>query len=566
MPRPQRARRAPATRSTEAPRPADAAPPSDGEGNAEPRARTRRTRSSAASLTAQEQKSVSAANRSRDAALDRLANEDATTSGNTLEDDETESPVEVGRRAMETPAQRRDTTGLDLADDSVFGDLDNSFEHGEVPRSAETTSLSLSSFKPRSRQSSIIGRHDAPIRPSSRGGNTPSVSSTFNIGVFKRRAREPSILGTSRKARADVTTMTATTHNSELESEDDFAPEAVSTPVNRRRTRASLQAEREVSQDEQAKPASRKRKSEEAPGDAERPEKTSRIEMEVSSDDDSDSELSSLPSPVHPAAAALQRPQTPVNQDEIIAPPASSGSESEGEGWPDIHALAKRRRRPSVTTPFRAENLSDISTPPSLTHSPNYADVRGAKGHERAASRRRASPRLMTADLASLLPKRRYKKQRDHDDLDSDDEEDASGLAHDDDELTHQDARAARRRKGSRPPSRASSLRSASRSGRANQAAPQSKQTPLSARHSTRSKTRPRRSSDKENESDAEDEEEESGFAPMPDDTFDTSTAEPVPVVSSDELKKATTKFKEVDQWELSFEEMAPTSSPQGAR
>ena len=142
---------------------------------------------------------------------------------------------------MATPAMRRDTTGLDLADDDVFGDLDESFADGEIPRggrSADSTSLSFSSFKPRARQSSSIGRNDPPIRPSSRGPNTPGVGSSFNIGVFRRRAREPSILGTSRRPRSETG---GTTNNSEVESEGEFEPpEAESTPLNlRRRTRNS---------------------------------------------------------------------------------------------------------------------------------------------------------------------------------------------------------------------------------------------------------------------------------------------------------------------------------------
>ncbi|OAQ96627.1 hypothetical protein LLEC1_06142, partial [Akanthomyces lecanii] len=64
--------------------------------------------------------------------------------------------VEVGRRALETPSLRRDTTGIDLADDSVFGDLGDSFadmsdaDDRAAPRSASTT-RSWSTFKPRSR-------------------------------------------------------------------------------------------------------------------------------------------------------------------------------------------------------------------------------------------------------------------------------------------------------------------------------------------------------------------------------------------------------------------------------
>jgi ATP-dependent RNA helicase MRH4 len=484
------------------------------------------------------------------------------------DNDDTGSSLEVGRRAMATPAQqRRDTSGLDLADDDVFGDIGDSFEDGAVPaapRSAETTSFSLSGFKTRSRQSSIIGRNDPPIRPSSRAGSTPGVSSTFNIGAFKRRAREPSILATSRKTGHDNTTLTNTTaattgaaaHNSDVESEEeDFAPEAESTPVNNRR---SLRMSRETTG---RRPVTRKRKSEESHENSDRPEKASRTEQEkehaaaaaVDVSDNSDSELSSLPSPQHPSHAWLQRPVTPLNEDEIIAPPASSGSESEGEVWPDIHGLAKRRRRPSVTTPLRADNASDVSSPPSLTHSPNYAEIRGSKSSGRSKTRHHRSPRLTTADLANLLPKRRYKKNRDSFDLSNDDETD--------DEQSRPSAGASLRRNGTRSQTRGAGLEESNN-------ALQPKQTPVRGRPGLRSRSHARRSSDKENESGSDDEEQEepSRFIPMPDDTFEGTTGRSTEVFSTDELRRASKKFQEVDQWQLSFEEMAPTSSPKGAR
>lgn len=522
------------------------------------RGRSRNTRSSMSRLSVSEQDTIQSANRSRDAALDRLANEDATTvpSSNTAEAaDDTVSSVEVGRRATATPT-RRDTTGLDLADDDVFGDLDESFADGEipVPRSADTT-RSWSSFKPRSRQSSFIGRNDPPIRPSSRGGNTPGIGSSFTIGAFRRRAREPSILGTTRRPCSETS---AAGGQSDLESEADFAPEAESTPLHtRRRTRASLASQQNGTATimGSSRLASRKRKSEHAHDDTARPGKSPRTNGDQS---DSESELSELASP-QPHASLPARPVTPVYDEEVMAPPMSSASEDEGEVWPDIHGLARKRRRPSVSTPGRGDAMSDISSPPSLTHSPNYQSSRSARLREKHTSRPHKSPRITSADLASLLPKRRYKKTKEPSEESSDEELDGSGLGKDDDELSHLEPRRSRRGTASRATSRATSRTGAGLSDAISNAKPTTR--------SSRRRTYGSRSSDKENQSeDEEDENDESAFKPLPDDTFDMAAEVAGQVESSVELKSAVKKFKEVDTWKLEYEEVAEEEGVADAR
>lgn len=603
MPRPRRARRAPAqpvkpsisTAALEN----ESASDSDGPRPAaeEVRGRKRTTRSMGTRLSLDDQEAILAAERSRDAALDRLADEDpTTTSGNAAEEDE-DSPasIELGRRVPSPLAQERDITGLDLADEDVFGDLDDSFEGGGVPQgidSTEVSSLNLSNFKRRPRKSSIISRNDPPIRPSSRGGTTPSISSTLNLGVFRRRAREPSILGTARKPRAEETITLSS--DPESSDEEDFAPDAESTPLNQRRqTRPASDSEfdSDTLQDITSKSKSRKRKSEDATLSSDRPEKVSRLEDDEEDEDeevedeenlreerevladevpsDSESSLSSLSSPRGPPPVLPERPVTPFQDEEIMAPPASSGSEDDYV-LPDIHGLAKRRRRPSATTPVRAnDQLSDISSPPSLTHSPNYEDTRKTRGRP---ARRQASPKMTTADLTNMLPKRKYKKKRDEFDLESDGELDASGLGRDEDELSYLDTRTARRGKGSRPPSRGTA-RPGSRGGRGAPTALKPRQTPASAQTTRRNgKTYSRRSSDKENEGedhdddDDDEEHERSRFRPLPEDSFDSAANESSSTPSADELKQAAKKFKEVDRWELEFEEITQSSSPPNAR
>lgn len=508
-----------------------------------------------------DREALKTANKSRDAALDKLANEDATTTG-----DDTLGSVETGRRDIATPLHARDLTGLDLAD-SVYFDLDESFEDGLVPNggaSADNSSYHLSHIKPRSRsrQSSIIGRNDPPIRPSSRSGTTPLVSSSFNIGAFRRRAREPSILGTGRTAQPDVTA--TTTQDQDSDSEVEFAPEAESTPLNRRRSaRQSLQKGKEREAEEGGASASKKRKSDiSAADDDVRPHKVLRSDGENSEQDsDSDSALSSLPSP-RAMALNLERPVTPTNgyNENDMASPASSATDGQQE-WPDIRNLGKRRRRPSVADPLLHEDLSDVSSPPSLTHSPNHNDEKASKARGRAKARRHQSPKLTTADLADLLPKRRYKRARSPVDGESDEELDAAGLGQDEDELSHLDAT---RRRG---PSR-----SASRASRHAQAALKEKDTPaVNTRTATRnSRTYARRSSDKENreggEEEDEDENEASRFVPLPEDSFTEETRDTSYLSTSNELKQAKAKFKEVDGWNLEFEEASEPPSPVGAR
>jgi ATP-dependent RNA helicase MRH4 len=167
--------------------------------------------------------------------------------------------------------------------------------------------------------------------------------------------------------------------------------------------------------------------------------------------------------------------------------------------------------------------------------------------------------------LAKLLPQRHIQRARSPVDGDSDEELDTAGLGQDEDELHHLDA-SRRRKQGSRPDSRATS-----RGGRRAQPALKEKETPaMNTRRATRhSQTYSRHSSDKENRSeDGEEdgEEEESRFVPLPEDSF-TGEAGDISILSaSNELNQAKAKFKDVDRWELEFEEASEPPSPAGAR
>ncbi|KAK4135493.1 hypothetical protein BT67DRAFT_377890 [Trichocladium antarcticum] len=161
---------------------------------------TRRTRASHhPDLNSEQTKALEDSRHRRDDAMQRL--DDLTS---TPRPDQEESPT-AEQRGREFQPRLTDFSGLDL--DDSFGNLDDSLDITENTtedtqgghRSTDTSSFNMAMFRRRPRQSSVAGRDDAPIRPSSRGRTTPSVSTALNFGIFKRRAREPSIIGTTRK-------------------------------------------------------------------------------------------------------------------------------------------------------------------------------------------------------------------------------------------------------------------------------------------------------------------------------------------------------------------------------
>ncbi|KAF3356625.1 hypothetical protein VdG1_06248 [Verticillium dahliae VDG1] len=548
MPRPTRSRRAPAraaaapAKPVDAPAPAPASEKSSDDIYSHSDREHERLRAVRSNVTARGKKALQKTSHDRDLAMQRLAGEDMSTSSANAVASSEDAQVELGRKEHATPAQqRRDLTGLEL-DSEMFNALDDSLglDESEIPGSVTASG--------------------------NRSTNTSIISSSFNIGAFKRRAREPSILGTAQKARAprpsdDSSDVDDDQEGTGAQDEDDgevFAPEAESTPLNRREVQQSIEEDLGQEPDVTSSVKSRKRKSIEAQNTSDRPEKSLRRDEPSESnapediggeaaESDDESDLSSLSSMASPVLPALARPVTPFDE-EIMAPPMSSGSED--EPWPDIHNLAKRRRHHAPITPTRAGDTSDASCPPSLTHSPNYRDARQRKTQKQGKGQK-ASAQVTTADLAGLLPRRRRRKE---DDAGSDSEVDNSGLGQDDDELSYLDARASRRRARTTPLKRSSTNRPASRSTRA--------VATTAGAPAARRRTYGRRSSDKEN---TDDEEEEGSFSPAPDDTFD-ATPEEGDVTGADELKNAVTKFKEVDKWELEFEELTQSSSPSGAR
>lgn len=535
---------------------------------------------------------LQASRRRRDAAMDRL--DDLTSTTN----DDSSQHVELGRRgaAMDDSSLLggprgggggggMNLSGLEIHDDEIFGNLDSSFDVGGADadganlsygtRSADTSAFNVSVFRrqqpPRARQrrrsSSIVGRDDAPIRPSSRGPTTPGLSSTFSLGNFKRRPRQPSILMSSaQKARLGLQQSgaagAASGDENAVESEaeeESFLPEAEGTPVRLSRGRKSVAEENGLVEPEpepelEPEPAPkaevesgretrwRKRKSDQGhEGEA---AKRQAVEAEEALHESIEMDDRSSP----PSFTNRRRQATPELDEDILAPPASSSSQ-EGSPmiWPSLKDLGKKRHkappRARKATPTVDDDMSDISEPPSLTHSPNFKATKSV-----VKNKRKESPKLSTADLEALLPRRRRRARRgEHDSEDED-----SNIS--EQELPPR----AINKKPAKP------LKDSAKSNQSNKA----NETTAPAKRATR-RTYGSRRFDKENM--AEGESIEVGgeaSTPLDDTAFEEDVNEETTTTLGlgDELKAASRKFKEVDEWELDFEEVVEPSSdlPEG--
>ncbi|KAF7944244.1 hypothetical protein EAE96_010646 [Botrytis aclada] len=409
-------------------------------------------------------------------------------------------------------------------------------------------------------------------RPSSVGGDRPEIGSVLRLGNFKRRAREPSILGTARKPE-----QSRPTFDSDSDS-DGFAPEDESTPLNFAKGRAvpssSSSRKRKLSsvQVPRSQDATQTQQSPfKLPNNDSDPEDTipatAPIDSDEADEEDELPELENKPSPEDSPLSSIERIATPEPMSETMAPPrGGSSSLSPAQSLPSPpppqpilntrQAVTRSRRIINPRTPPRISNAeahsSPISSPPSLTHSPDIP-TRSTRPLRKAAPQ---PATLSTAALQALLPRRRQRHRSALDVESSDSEVDTTGLGEHDDELTIVVAPTARRQASARPTNGASAT--SSKLTQKAKAAAKGKGKRTYGR-----KPAPA-ASDKENEIDPDD-----SLAPAQD---ERSPEEPRSENSSElekrvgkELKKAARKFKEVDKWELEFEE-CEASSDQLAR
>ncbi|KAK4190427.1 hypothetical protein QBC35DRAFT_490326 [Podospora australis] len=552
-------------------------------------------------LNSDETRVLESARRKRDGIMARLDNLTSTT---TADDDGEEA--ECSRRESVTnsarPPRLTDASGLDLDDDSeMFGSLDDSLgldddetEHAidestRGGRSANTSTFSVGMFRMRRpRQSSVAGRNDAPIRPSSRSGMTPSVSTTLDFGNFRRRAREPSILGSVRKQRTQRSVSRgsqASRNRDVLDRDDDAEPDGESPPFKPAKGATDAVADSEV----EASPiaAFRKRKSLEThennrekrqsleqPGEGEpapRDEEDEVIHQSI--------EIEGRPPVSSPLSSirgdALERLSTPtLDNDPDMAPPLSS-SEDEASSpvcFPPLESLAANRKhntrpqsRQAAQTPELVDNddaSSTLSSPPSLTHSPNFGATRtrGAAAAVATVATKKKKPTaapapkpITTADLTSLLPRRRHTRSSAAKNNNSNDPFDLDASENEDYSLPSLPKKTTSKKK--QPLSKAS--------GNA-----KGKETAASAKAKKAKRTYGSlRVEDQENLGEqivvgsSDNEAEEQGQQEGEEESRSETSVE-LKERLGEELQKAYKKFKEIDKYELTFEVVERGSSP----
>jgi hypothetical protein len=486
------------------------------------------------------------------------------------------SPVEVGRRALQTPVVESSLLAIGnfkrrARQPSILGggptrarssSADSNLAQDNSPTSVgkrNTSIMSISNFKRRPRQPSILGQSAAPMVSSSMGlemdrGTPAQVGSALKTGQFKRRARAPSILGTAQKTQPQRLEY-------DEDEEDDFNPEDESTPLNLSKTRNMTTS----SAGSSSNPRKRKLSSIQVPRSSPTLPSPRRIQPEqtvpptgLSSDEEGEgSQLRSSQQDLMPSIEA--RSATPEPLSETMAPPRCSSSlpSSPEPPLPPRRAPSRGRRPLRGRTPPLMTQDSPISSPPSLTHSPNRPVIAATK----PKPKRPAPPpsTFSTAQLQSLLPRRRRRQAPDPFDIpSSEDEVDVSGLASEDDELSHLTVRA-RSRRSTIPPRRTPAPLKGPRNAKA---IAKGKQPATKRTYGAQ----PRVTSDKENEEEVD---PDDSLGPLPDDEENESpeNSEELEKRVGRELKAAARKFQEVDQWELEFEEVtASSSSPTDAR
>ena len=523
------------------------------------------------------------------------------------------------------PNLRGPATGTP-SEETLLGDLDlesssPSMEVGRRDRSTagtESSLLAIGNFKRRPRQGSIIGRAAARARSSSiesnlaegtglmsvgresksklwtgtcqrhrgeaiaKGGNsgrirsssfgldldkgTPAVGSAMKLGNFKRRAREPSILGTAQKKQQRVLF-----DDDDDEDEDDFNPDDESTPLNLCKTRtintssapsSSSSRKRKLSavqipqsQSQRSTPSLPAHEAIENVDMVPASRSSSVKEMDEEEDEVEEELVVSSPPQEVSLPSIGARTVTPEPLSETMAPPQSSSSSPPSS--PVLHLVESLQTQPAPSrgrrplrsqTPLLFNEVSPPSSPPSLTHSPNRPGNATAKQKTRKQPPRAST--LSTAQLQALLPRRRRRARDEFDIASSDSEVDASGLASDDDELTHLNIRA---------PSRRSAVATAARL-----------KAKLVAKTKAEAKitygSRRKVTSDKENEEEVD---PDDSLAPVRDEEeiFDPEKSQELEKRVGKELKRAAKKFAEVDKWEMEFEDVtASSSSPKDAR
>ncbi|KAK2626041.1 hypothetical protein QTJ16_004303 [Diplocarpon rosae] len=516
---------------------------------------------------------------------------------------------EVGQRASEEPVEESLLPEIDLESSSP------AMEAGRKDRytsACEKSMVAIGNFKRRPRQPSILGRGTGRARSSSLDSNMAEgtglvsvgkkTTSTMVMSNYKREPKERSMRQNARsvapssmalemeeeavardgsakdsslnrreRERSVLRTVQKVRQDQPLDYDDDdedFNPEDESTPLNLSKTRDLASSSAASSAN------SRKRKLSTVQAPRSSPPLISPKDVEAdeaipatypSSYEQERENAEPSPEPIRLSIEA--RSETPEVLSETMAPPQSSSSIPPSPELPSRVQRAPSRGRRSLrgrTPPPRTQD-SPISSPPSLTHSPNRP-VHVFAAPSRKAQRIAPPPSTFsTAQLQALLPRRRTRNAaRDPFDIpSSEDEVDVSGLAPGDDELSHLNVHARARRQAS---VRARTPAPVKKGAKVNKLTPKQKDSTVTRTYGA---ARAVAISDKENDAGVGDElDPDDSLAPIPDDeeNGNSENSQELEQRVGKELKQAAKKFQEVDKWELEFEDITASSSPPDAR
>ena len=552
-----------------------------------------------AKITAAQRRAMEQAQKRRDSAMSRLEAENdpisdndgaATQTGKSARASSKSHEVELGRRgrpisSIESSLPMPNTTGnfrRRKREGSILGPrraIERSVSvESELAQSQDITNIerdipevTMSAFKPRKRQGSILGRAgfgrdssvemdagrdsalNTPARPGSAMGG--------NLGLFRRRVRQGSILGTPGGHGAGGRESFLGVMDDEL----DFAPEDESTPLNVAKGRTIPDAPEPSPAPAAISSSSNPRKRKISPvqnSDRSSPSPSPYLpenpQVERSPSASPSPSLSPPPisSPPHPQQPQQRRAQTPDIPSSTFAPPHSSSSINI---TPSPQRTRVTQRANQTTTSARTQGTrhqprreaaamfdDDLpSSPPSLTHSPDNRHVAAAKNGK---GREKTAPAMMaTAELQALLPRRRTRRplrtDRDIFEIDSGEDEDA-------DELSM--IVPARGRRTPAPTARNKQITKL-------KSAAKGKATRGYGKKAVAEEESP--ASDKEN-GDGEVDEHDDSLAPISD-SIEEEESSILEGKVGNELKKAKRKFMDVDKWEMEFESVTAEGSSQ---
>lgn len=401
-----------------------------------------------------------------------------------------------------SPAVAQKQTGTPVQADNL--DL---YEEGDTSGYGDLTFSSLNSESP---------AHGTRPPSAVKVGATPAhETSILALANFKRRPRQPSLLRMVQQTTDVEDNDESGLSNTDNIDFDDFVPQDESTPINKQRTTT----EKEGANDSGAHLSSsgsrgRKRKL------------TPVVQVPRSSppyDPPSGADVESLRSPSPSLPDVLPSHEEVIEQtqedseilSQTLAPPMSSSP---------IHEVSEPKPAPEQTRSRRGGRAGK-----QMTYNEDSAEETETPAKQRRNAKAKAEHGISTAQLKSLLPRRRNRvRARDEYDLTS--SEDVTQFDSDQDEL-QMPSRRARQRPGA---GKMASPKTTKKTARGKKATAPTK----AANKASRTYGRRRVSSDKENDGTAESVEE---------------ATEPSAVEVSDKLAAIRKKFEEIDDFELEF-------------